>query len=590
MKRILTWILALVLAACCVPAMAEECSHDWNVKEPTCAKNGIKLCKICGATEVLPATGAHTMVVTIEPTCKDEGEKMCSVCGLRESIAKTENHNWKTVEPTCGKDGAKLCILCGKGEKLPATGEHTMKVTKEPTCKEEGEKTCSVCGHTEKIAKTENHTWKISEPTCAKEGVKLCTVCGYSEKIAKTENHTWKISEPTCAKEGVKLCTVCGYSEKIAKTENHTWKIVEPTCGEDGMKLCTVCSATEILPATGEHTMEVTKEPMCKDEGEKTCSVCGYSEPIAKTENHVWETVEEPCVKDGKKRCTVCGKEESLPATGEHDWVIGKEPTCTEAGDRVCVACGADEVLPATGHKVVVIPAVTETCTKEGSTEGEFCETCGEMIKEPQKIPAKNHDYYCKVVEPTADKSGYTLHTCRYCGRQYSSDRVEALGQGNDRIYGIVTDVNRVVKDYTLNTASEVAVINAAAEEDGTFATRCLFLSEETVQKLADAGCSEVRFTVGNASVSFPLNALGSETVVITLSMEDDGIGVKATIDDEGAQDVTEKLEGLTLTIANAKNTKLATESGRAYDATLENGVWTIKVPAAETYILTAAK
>lgn len=492
MKRILTWILALVLAACCVPAMAEECSHDWNIKEPTCAQNGIKLCRKCGVSEVLPATGAHTMVVTIEPTCKDEGEKMCSVCGLRESIAKTENHTWKTVEPTCGKDGMKLCTVCGATEVLPATGEHIMKVTKEPTCKDEGEQTCSVCGYTETVAKTENHNWKINEPTCGKDGVKLCTVCG----------------------------------------------------------------ATEVLPATGEHDW-IIKDADCETEGRKLCSKCGATETIAPK---------------------------------GHEWVVGKEPTCTEAGDRVCVVCNKSEVMPANGHKVVKIPAVKATCKKEGSTEGEFCETCGEMLKEPQKVAVKKHSYYTRVVEPTADRSGYTLHTCRYCGRKYSSDRVEALGQGNDRIYGIVTDVNRVVKDYTLNTASEVAVVSAAAEADGTFATRCLFLSEETVQKLAEVGCTEVRFTVGNASVSFPLNALGSETVVVTLSIEDNGIGVKATIDDETAQDVTEKLEGLTLTIANAKNTKLATESGRAYDATLENGVWTIKVPAAETYILTAAK
>ena len=110
------------------------------------------------------------------------------------------------------------------------------------------------------------------------------------------------------------------------------------------------------------------------------------------------------------------------------------------------------------------------------------------------------------------------------------------------------------------------------------------------MQKLVQAGCSEVRFAVGSASVSFPLNALGSETVVVTLSIEDDSIGVKATIDNEAAQDVTEKLEGLTLTISDAENTALATESGRAYDATFENGVWTIKAAAAETYILTTAK
>ena len=557
MKRILTWILALVLAVCCLPAMAEECSHEWNIKEPTCAQNGIKLCRKCGVSEVLPATGAHTMVVTIEPTCKDEGEKMCSVCGKRESIAKNENHNWEIHEPTCGQDGVKLCKVCGKTEKLPATGAHIMKVTKEPTCKDEGEQACSVCGYTEKIAKNENHTWKTVEPTCGKDGMKLCSVCGKSEKLPATGAHTMVVTKTaTCAEEGEKTCSVCGYTEKIAKSENHNWKTVEPTCGKDGMKLCAICGATEVLPATGEHDW-IIKDAGCETEGKKLCAKCGATETIAPK---------------------------------GHDWVVGKEPTCTEAGDRVCVVCSKSEVMPANGHKVVKIPAEKATCKKEGSTEGEFCETCGAMLKEPQTVPVKKHSYYAKVVEPTADKSGYTLHTCRYCGRKYSSDRVEALGQGNDRIYGIVTDVNRIVKDYTLNTASEVAVINAAAEADGTFATRCLFLSEETVQKLAQAGCSEVRFTVGNASVSFPLNALGSETVVITLSIEDNGIGVKATIDDEAAQDVTEKLEGLTLTIANARNTKLATESGRAYDATFENGVWTIKVQAAETYILTAAR
>ena len=545
MKRILTWILALVLAVCCLPAMAEECSHNWKIVDPTCGKDGRKLCTLCGENEVLPATGAHTMVVTIEPTCKDEGEKMCSVCGKRESIAKNENHNWEIHEPTCGQDGVKLCKVCGKTEKLPATGAHIMKVTKEPTCKDEGEQACSVCGYTEKIAKNENHTWKTVEPTCGKDGMKLCSVCGKSEKLPATGAHTMVVTKTaTCAEEGEKTCSVCGYTEKIAKSENHNWKTVEPTCGKDGMKLCAICGATEVLPATGEHDW-IIKDAGCETEGKKLCAKCGATETIAPK---------------------------------GHDWVVGKEPTCTEAGDR------------ASGHKAVKIPAVKATCKKEGSTEGEFCETCGAMLKEPQTVPVKKHSYYTKVVEPTADKSGYTLHTCRYCGRKYSSDRVEALGQGNDRIYGIVTDVNRIVKDYTLNTASEVAVINAAAEADGTFATRCLFLSEETVQKLAQAGCSEVRFTVGNASVTLPLNALGSETVVITLSVEEDGIGVKATIDDEAAQDVTEKLEGLTLTIADARNTALATESGRAYDATFENGVWTIKVRAAETYILTAAR
>ncbi len=386
--------------------------------------------------------------------------------------------------------------------------------------------------------------------------MKLCTVCGASEVLEATGAHNMAVTtEPTCKSEGEKTCTVCGYSEKIAKTENHSWKTVEPTCGKDGMKLCTVCGASEVLKATGAHNW-IIKDAGCETEGKKLCSQCGTSEPIAPK---------------------------------GHDWVIGKEPSCTEPGDRACAVCDASEVLEALGHKAVTIPAVEETCSKTGSTEGSYCKICGKVLNDPQTIPMKRHSYYSKVIAPTTDRSGYTLHTCRYCGQQYSSDRVEALGQGNDRIYGIVTDLDRVVKDYTLNTADGVAVINAEAEADGTFAARCLFLSEETVRKLAQDGCDEVCFTVGSASLTFPLKALESlnDTVVITISVNADAtaISVKATLDNESAPDVTEQLEGLTLTISNAaQDAALAAESGRACDAAFEDGVWTIKVAAAETY------
>ncbi len=544
MKRILTWILALVLAAaCCVPAMAEECSsHSWKIGKPA--------------------------------TCGEDGNRMCTICGKVEPVEKTGNHTWKTVEPTCGKDGRKLCTVCGVDEVLPATGAHDMKISKEPTCAEEGEKTCTVCGYPEKIAKNENHEWKVKEPTCVKEGTKLCVLCGKTEKIPATGVHNWNIKDAGCEAEGKKLCTVCGTTETIAP-KGHSWVVgKEATCTEKGDRVCAACDKVDILNAKG-HTEVVDAAK------EATCTETGLTEG---------------------KHCSVCNEvlveQKEIPAKG-HTEVIeaAKEATCTETGlteGRHCSVCNEvlvkQEEVPANGHKPVVIPAVEATCKKEGSTEGAFCEVCGVMLTEPQKIPAKKHSYYYRIVEPTADKSGYMLHICRNCGRQYSTDRVEALGQGNDHIYGIVTDVDRVVKDYTLNTAGGIAVIKAAAEADGMFATRCLFLSEETVQKLVQAGCSEVRFAVGSASVSFPLNALGSETVVITLSIEDDSIGVKATIDNEAAQDVTEKLEGLTLTISDAENTALATESGRAYDATFENGVWTIKAAAAETYILTAAK
>ena len=178
----------------------------------TCGADGRidTICANCGdviATEVIPATGAHTWdngTVTTEPTETTPGERThtCAICGQTktEIIPATGAHTFvftKTVAPTCTEAGYDLytCRDCGATEQRnvkPALGHKwdSGTVTTEPTEKDPGTMTYTrtVCGQTktEVIPATGPHTHVWDEgtvtvtPTETTPGVRTytCTVCG----------------------------------------------------------------------------------------------------------------------------------------------------------------------------------------------------------------------------------------------------------------------------------------------------------------------------------------------------------------------------------------------------------------------------
>ena len=178
----------------------------------TCGADGCidTICSNCGeviATEVIPATGAHTWdngTVTTEPTETTPGVRTftCAVCSQTktEVIPATGAHTFvftKNVAPSCTEAGYDLytCRDCGATEKRnskPALGHKwdSGTVTTEPTEKDPGTMTytCTVCGatKTEVIPATGPHTHVWDEgtvtvaPTETTPGVRTytCTVCG----------------------------------------------------------------------------------------------------------------------------------------------------------------------------------------------------------------------------------------------------------------------------------------------------------------------------------------------------------------------------------------------------------------------------
>ena len=163
-----------VIATEVIPATG---AHTWDngtvTTEPTETTPGVRTftCAVCSQTktEVIPATGAHTFVFTknVAPSCTEAGYDLytCRDCGASEqrNVKPALGHKWDngtvTTEPTETTPGVRTftCAVCSqtKTEVIPATGPHTHvwdegTVTVAPTETTPGVRTytCTVCGQT----------------------------------------------------------------------------------------------------------------------------------------------------------------------------------------------------------------------------------------------------------------------------------------------------------------------------------------------------------------------------------------------------------------------------------------------------------
>ena len=163
-----------VIATEVIPATG---AHTWDngtvTTEPTETTPGVRTftCAVCSQTktEVIPATGAHTFVFTknVAPSCTEAGYDLytCRDCGASEqrNVKPALGHKWDsgtvTTEPTETDPGTMTYTgtVCDqtKTEVIPATGPHTHvwdegTVTVAPTETTPGVRTytCTVCGQT----------------------------------------------------------------------------------------------------------------------------------------------------------------------------------------------------------------------------------------------------------------------------------------------------------------------------------------------------------------------------------------------------------------------------------------------------------
>ena len=185
-----------------------------------------------------------------------------------------------------------------------------------------------------------------------------------------------------------------------------------PTCTEIGWEEydacqregCTYTTKVEIPALKHKLVHHDAKAPTCTEIGwdeYDTCSRCDYT-----------TKVEIPALKHNLVH---------------HD---AKAPTCTEIGWEEYDTCSRCDYttkveLPALKHNLVHHDAKAPTCTEIGWDGYDTCSRCDYTTK--VEIPALEHDYTEKVVKPTCEKVGYTLHTCKKCQDSYKDQQTKKL-------------------------------------------------------------------------------------------------------------------------------------------------------------------
>ena len=407
-------------------SFVEQPDARYLKSEATCASPAVyyKVCSDCGYQT--PSTfesgdidpNNHDLQRHEEvkaPTCTEKGWSAYYTCSRCDYTAYQEtdalDHDWnnwtsngnKTHTRTCKRDPSHTETEACSGVSCGGTGA------------------CSVCGG----AYTEEHKYDESSWSCDDaEHWRNCVYCHEKGEIASHSFEMHVQTAATCVSKAVyaRVCSDCDYQGGNFIFGNinpdnhnlipHAGKAA--TCTEKGWKAYNTCSRCdystyEELPALGHDPIPHTgKAATCTEPGwdaYDTCSRCNYS-----------TYVELPIDPDN------------------HDLVHheAKAPTCTEIGWNAydtCKRCNystyVELAIDPDNHDLVHHEAKAPTCTEIGWDAYDTCSRCDYTTK--VEIPALEHDYTEKVVKPTCEKVGYTLHTCKKCQDSYKDQQTKKL-------------------------------------------------------------------------------------------------------------------------------------------------------------------
>ena len=261
-----------------------------------------------------------------------------------------------------------------------------------------------------------------SSATCITLGT--CSTCGgqYYSAHAFPAGQNWHSDD----KNHWLSCTVC--HEAKTKMGAH-WFV------QGAVSVCLKSAATCVAPA-----VYYTNCDYCYHKGTDTY-VDPYNGPDPNNHDLVHHDAKAPtCTEIGWDEYDACQREGcdyttkvELPAL-KHNLVHhdAKAPTCTEIGWEEYDTCSRCDYttkveLPALKHKLVHHDAKAPTCTEIGWNEYDACQREGCDYTTKVEIPALEHDYTEKVVKPTCEKVGYTLHTCKNCNDSYKDHQTKTL-------------------------------------------------------------------------------------------------------------------------------------------------------------------
>ena len=400
-KKSFAILLAAALLLCLLPGMAPEAK----------AETIRNICFSCKKRADVEITG-------FERYNDDQHYVIykCPLCGKSNHAIFVGNpisyHSGGTETPTCttGKTCAKCGAQYGKlghdwgaWQSMGNNSEHFR------TCQRDG---CDAVD-------TESCSGD-SRATCIELGI--CTTCGgrYYGAHAFLAAPNWDSD----AENHWLSCTVC----RKAKTQVGEHFFVQGTVSS-----CLKSAATCVSPP-----VYYTNCAYCYHKGTDTY-VDPHNGPNPNNHDLVHHDAKAPtCTEIGWKEYDTCQREGcdyttkvELPAL-KHNLVRhdAKAPTCTETGWEEYDTCSRCDYttkveLPALKHNLVHHDAKAPTCTEIGWDEYDTCSRCDYTTK--VEIPALEHDYTEKVVKPTCEKVGYTLHTCKKCNDSYKDHQTKTL-------------------------------------------------------------------------------------------------------------------------------------------------------------------
>ena len=402
-KKSFAILLAAALLLCLLPGMAPEAKAE-TIRDK---------CRFCNTT-------ADHEITRFERFNDDYHYVIyiCSHCGKGSYALFDDNpigrHSGGTETPTCTT--GKTCTRCGTqygklGHDWGAWQSRGNNSAHFRTCQRDG------CDAVDTASCSGD-----SSATCITLGT--CTTCGGQYYSAHTfpANQGWDSD----AENHWVSCTVC----HEAKTKVGAHFFVQ---GNDSS--CLKSAATCVSPP-----VYYTNCAYCYRKGTDTYVHPWYG-PDPNNHDLVHHDAKAPtCTEIGwneydacqREGCTYTTKVE-LPAL-KHDLVHhdAKAPTCTEIGWDEYDTCSRCDYttkveLPALKHKLVHHDAKAPTCTEIGWNEYDACQREGCDYTTKVEIPAPGHDYTEKVVKPTCEKVGYTLHTCKNCNDSYKDHQTKTL-------------------------------------------------------------------------------------------------------------------------------------------------------------------
>ncbi len=376
----------------------------------------------------------------------------CNEAGSRASHSFVEQPDARYLksEATCASPAVyyKVCSDCGY--QTPSTFEsgdidpnnHDLQrheEVKAPTCTEKGWSayyTCSRCDYTA-YQETDalDHDWNNWTSNGNKTHTRTC-------KRDPSHTETEACSGVSCG--GTGACSVCGG----AYTEEHKYDESSWSCDDaEHWRNCVYCHEKgEIASHSFEMHVQTAATCVSKAVYARVCSDCDYQGG-----NFIFGNINPDnhnliphagkaatCTEKGWKAYNTCSRcdystYEELPALG-HDPIphTGKAATCTEPGwdaYDTCSRCNystyVELPIDPDNHDLVHHEAKAPTCTEIGWDAYDTCSRCDYTTK--VEIPALEHDYTEKVVKPTCEKVGYTLHTCKKCQDSYKDHQTKTL-------------------------------------------------------------------------------------------------------------------------------------------------------------------